>query len=176
MAYRLLTVALLTILGTGVSLAQGAPPFNLFSSKAGRFTVLMPATPTEQKQEIDTDTGKVESVMFIAAGANSSAFIAAYADYPNAARSAEAATMVVSGARDGILRNTKGKLINDKEISLDKNTGRAFLIEQDGGQFFNVRVYLVGKRLYQLIVVGPKAEATGANADRYLTSFKLAVE
>jgi len=176
MAHRLLVVVILTTLGTGNCLAQGAPTFKLFSSKAGRFSVLMPATPSEQKQEIATDAGPVQSVMFIAAGANNSAFIAAYADYPNAARDAETSAKVVSGARDGILRNTKGKLINDKEISLDKSAGRAFLIEQDGGQFFNVRVYLVGKRLYQLIVVGPKAEATGADADKYLASFKLAAE
>ena len=39
--------------------------------------------------------------------------------------------------------------------------------------FYRARLYLVGQRLYQVVVAGPREDIQGQDADRYLNSLKL---
>ncbi|MFI5104477.1 MAG: hypothetical protein ACHP79_06105 [Terriglobales bacterium] len=67
---------------------------------------------------------------------------------------------------------TKSEIKSQKPISFHGNTGSEFLLENDT-MFLRFRLILVGKKLYQLLVVATKDLMPGAEADRFLDAFQL---
>jgi hypothetical protein len=49
-------------------------------------------------------------------------------------------------------------------------------VEVDGKKIFRGRVYLVGQRLYQVVIFGPKELASSKDAEKFLNSFELVAE
>ena len=66
----------------------------------------------------------------------------------------------------------KGTLKKEKAISRQGYPGRAFDIETSDTLLMQ-DVYLVGKRLYQVILGVPKADPMPSQANQYFGSFKL---
>jgi hypothetical protein len=83
----------------------------------------------------------------------------------------------LDGARDGAVRNINGTLTSSSSITLGKQKypGREFhatITKPKVGQV-RARVYLVGKRVYQVIVMGTNEYATSKEATAFLDSFRL---
>jgi hypothetical protein len=78
----------------------------------------------------------------------------------------------LDGARDGMVRNLRGTLVSSSRITLQKKyPGRQVQATlPTAQQFLHGRVYLVGTRLYLILVSGPKEWATSAEATRFLDS------
>ncbi|MDI6790005.1 MAG: hypothetical protein QME44_04875 [Thermodesulfobacteriota bacterium] len=68
----------------------------------------------------------------------------------------------MDGSRNGAVSNVNGKLIMELKISLDGNPGREIVIDAKAGNGQDVTViacaYLVGNRMYQVLIGAPKAE------------------
>ena len=81
---------------------------------------------------------------------------------------------ILKRVRDGNAAGVGGKVLKDKEITLgmDKVPGRDIVIEKPD-LHYRARIFLAGKRLYQVIVVGSRAAVTAKDADQYLDSFKI---
>jgi len=63
-----------------------------------------------------------------------------------------------------------------KSGALVEYPGRDFTgtkMNQGSEIFFSWRIYLVGRRLYQLAVITNKAEANSPDVSKFLTSFQL---
>jgi hypothetical protein len=74
----------------------------------------------------------------------------------------------VKGAANGV----KGQVRGSSDVSLGGNPGREFTIENDT-MVLRVRLYLVQRRLYQILVVGTKALINSAETERFQSSFEL---
>src|SRR5205823_6468115 len=93
-----------------------------FAPKEGRFKVLLPGTPKQEKAEAESDFGKgvlhmntvqVRQTMY---GAN-------YCDFPPEIKKIPI-KQVLDSSRDGAVANLNGKLVSEKDFKLDKHSGR----------------------------------------------------
>jgi hypothetical protein len=78
------------------------------------------------------------------------------------------------GAESGIT-NVGGKVVSNRPINLDIYPGREVEGEMHG-IIYQSRVYLVGQRLYLLIVWIPSNKTGIENAMKFLESFKIKSE
>jgi len=104
-------------------------------------------------------------------------------DYPHSLEDSGRLREFFAGVRDGGLRATDAKLLEEKEITLGTHPGRSFKIQLGGGRVGRVRAYVVKNRLYQVIFTAPEGGAPGAGlpsleeaADKFFDSFRLRAE
>lgn len=148
-----------------------------FTSKEGGFTLLLPGEPQEHKQSVNTVAGSVDYIADITQVGNS-AFGAGYSDYPENAMQADPQTML-AGARDGAAKNINGTVTDQKPIELAGHPGLEITVEMPGsanapgGGIFRAHLYLVGRRLYQVIYVTLKADENPADYQKLFDSFHL---
>jgi hypothetical protein len=161
--------------GVRVNVAPVAPKaagdWITHSSTAGRFSILMPATPRTQEQPVDTAAGKLINYVAMAQR-GSAAFAISYADYPQ--NNAEPQG-VLDTVRDGAVTGIKGTLVTTKRITHKGFPGREFQASVQGA-LYTSRIFLVGDRLYQMVVVAPVGQLSDSDISKFLTSFDLKVD
>lgn len=147
-----------------------------FRSEAGRFSIMIPATPEESTQTMNTQAGKIDLHMFTAEKGDVG-YIVGYSDYPEDVVKQSDPENMLDGSRNGAVSNVNGKLVLESKVSLDGNPGREIVIDAKTGAgqdaTVKARIYLVGSRLYQVMVIGPKGQISSADMDEFLQSFKL---
>ncbi len=152
--------------------AGSKPVWQEFSSPEGNFAVLMPGSPSHEIKQVKTALGALDMHMF-SREIRRSAYIIIYSDYPEIITRAPA-DKVLDGGRDGAVANSKGRLISEQYITLDGgHAGRELTIEVPEKGTLKVRAYLVGRRLYQIMVASPKDLADSEENIAFLRSFKL---
>jgi hypothetical protein len=158
--FILSTAAVLLLTAAGGS-AQDA--WKEFTWKEGKCSVLLPGKPMAPKGQAKT----------LQVSGKEGVYILLYEDNPAMAK-AEPATIkqVFDAARDGLVKTLKGKLLSDKEVKAGKYPGRELQIETPMTGTYRTRLYQVGPRYYQLILVAPKEAATSKDADKFFGSFK----
>ena len=145
-----------------------------FSPDGGAFSVQVPGTPKEFKKNLDTSSGAVEVMLYeLAVPGSEGKFVVSYCDFPEAMKPGTEDKRL-DNARDGAIASSKGKLKREKSLLLDTYPGREVTIEIEGKGMAVLRLYAVNKRLYQVMVVGPTDLATSQDAQKFLTSFRLA--
>lgn len=142
------------------------PPWTKFSSPWGRFSVLVPERPLQDDQSKDTRVGKVV-MHFFTTRSQGGVFIVAYADY-----AISEAKQELDANRDSFLKGMKATLISESDIKLQENPGRDIKAVRDELSIRS-RIYLVGKRYYQLVSITPATLSGNVEADKFLTSFEL---
>jgi hypothetical protein len=153
----------------------GPPQWEKFSSPEGRFRVQMPVAPKASSREVDTPAGKLMLYVYDLSN-DLGYFTATYADYPIAPRDFAHAEEVLDSVRDGVLSGVKGQLTSEKKITVRTHPGREFTASskvQDVDLVFTWRIYLVGRRLYQLAVATNSKNAGHPDIAKFLTSFDL---
>src|SRR5262245_45821123 len=86
-------------------------------------------------------------------------YLMSYNDFPKAIDITDKAAVkkILDNGRDGGLKSLMGKLLSEKDITLDKKyPGRAFDMESKTFGIYRTRIYLSKNRLYQVVVLGPK--------------------
>ena len=141
-----------------------------FKCEGGRFKVLMPGTPKEEKLTaagIPLKTFRVESW--------DKGCAVAYADIPDEILRYGSNSKKLDAAVDGMVNNVNAKLIRAYDIELaGKYPGREVKAELPNKSGIVVaRIYLVRQRFYELLVTGPQSWATSADANKFLDSFVL---
>ena len=176
MMSRFLSLPMVALVCTGLGRADDSKVQD-FTSKEGKFSVAFPGKPKEATKDADSAAGKLSFTRFTYEDGDTGLLVI-YCDYPPKLRKEKGAEKILDDARDGCVEKAKGKLTDEKKrtIGKDKEPGRELLIQlpDEGKPYFRSRMYLVGDRLYQVIVVGPEKYATGKDADAFLDSFKLA--
>jgi hypothetical protein len=157
---------------TGMGIASGQVEFKPYASSDGRYKVLFPgAVKTET---VDVEAGQmalkvtVDSVELRAG----TAFLVSHVDAPE-----EVAKQPAGPRLDKVRDANKGaggKVLADKDLTVgaEKFPARDVLIENAGGCIRN-RIVIAGRRLYQVMVQGPKDVVTSPSADRFLASFEV---
>ena len=161
-----LALALVALLLPAAGWAQA--PWVTVDPAGGGFSVQMPVTPTRNASKAPEDMGDVE--LYVAT-ADREVYLAGWVDYvPSFTFDTQAE---LAANRDNFLKGMEGAtLTGSKARNLGEHPGIEFTGEGPG-YFIRSRVYIVGRRPYQLIAVVPAAKAASPNIARFLDSFTL---
>ena len=140
----------------------------------GRFQMLMPARTQSASREIAPG---VTMTVWSTSAANA-LFGVSVTDYPDAARGH------LAGARDALLRNVSGTLLEDdagpKPKGMTDGESRRLVIRGRIGSAgkgedvtVHARLFAVDRRLYQLTLLGKGDKLTEADRDMFFSSFEL---
>jgi hypothetical protein len=165
------------ILGLGLVACSPAPKPQEFTSEAGRFTVVSPVHLQESIQPVESQaTGKIDLHIFLG-NQGDLAYAVAYADYPPDIVRKGNPEKILDGASLGMVSHINGKLVRETKIEIEGYPGRELLIEVtiQAGVPGTVkgRVFLVGNRIYQMMWIAPKGQASLKALDDFLQSFRL---
>jgi hypothetical protein len=152
----------------------GEAAWKAFTSEAGRFSVLLPRTPRQTTQTVDTGVGAVDEHAFTVMH-GSITYLVSYGDYPQnvLARNPQAA---LDAFGDGAVASMEGKLLSERAISTNGHLGRELeirLADDSGAAIVRLRIYVVGNRLYTVYTLAPEERASSPNVEKFLDSFKL---
>lgn len=140
-----------------------------FTSEAGRFTVLMPETPTEKAETTQSQHGPYTTHLFIVRDTKN-VYLIGWVDYDpsfNFNRQLE-----LEANRDNFIKGINATLINSRSLTLDGYQAVEFSAET-ADRLFKSRVYMVGRRPYQIVIGSPKGDDDPVNTNRFFNSFKV---
>lgn len=147
-----------------------------FKSETGRFSIMAPYALEETTQSVDTEAGTIEIHMFVADRGQES-WLVGYSDYPEEIVQAADPQLILEGAGNGAAANVDGELVSIAQTSLNDYPGRKVTIsaQAQNGQDMVVQghMFLVGNRLYQILVVVPKGQESRQEIADFLQSFQL---
>ena len=152
------------------SLAAANKAWKLVQPENGGFTCEMPGEAKKATQSVFTAAGPIRVVTYSLDGPQGTYMVNATA-LPSNAPSAST-TQRLDGARDGAVKNVKGKLISEKQIRLDRYPGRELLIEPQTGVYIHQRIFMVEDRLIQAVAVSRSKQASD-DITRFFQSVKL---
>jgi hypothetical protein len=156
--------------------ASDAAGWQDYTSEGGKFSVLMPTKPQELSQEKKTDIGTVKINMALSESKDS-AYIVGYNDFPGKFTDDEISTRLNLGAKGFMSGSMKGTITSSKETKL----GEIPCLDFDGsGKIQAIDAKAKGRiciannaRLYQVVMATPSNKFSQADADRFISSFKI---
>ena len=140
-----------------------------FTSPEGHFSVLMPEIPQDKSETVDSAHGPYTTHLFIVRD-TTSVYLIGWVDYDpsfNFNRQAE-----LEANRDNFVKGISATLLNTRPTMVDGYSGLEFTAET-GDRVFKSRVFLVGRRPYQIVIGSPKGFDDAAITDRFFSSFKV---
>ena len=170
------SVAIFALLCCGWGLAfQQTAEWSKLDSVEGRFSASMPSKPEPGTLDVDTNFGKVSLYTF-SSSSQVAQLVMSYADYPREPSDVAQYEKVLDGVRDGVLKGLKADLISETRVVLKNHPGRELRAKKMSGEVeivFTWKMYLVGRRLYQLGAATTKADAEAPDLQRFFNSFQL---
>lgn len=140
-----------------------------FNSMGGRFSVLMPEVPEEKVETTQSEHGPYTTHLFIVRD-EKNVYLIGWVDYDpsfNFNRQAE-----LEANRDNFVKGVKATLTSTRALNLDGYSALEFTADTDT-RTFKSRVYLVGRRPYQIVIGYPKGEEDIELTKRFFNSFKV---
>lgn len=140
-----------------------------FASETGRFSVLMPEIPTEKTDTVNSAHGPYTTHLFVVKD-TTSVYLIGWVDYDasfNFNRQAE-----LEANRDNFVKGIGATLVNSRPTNIDGYSVIEFTAET-ADRVFKSRVYMVGRRPYQIVIGSPKGLDDTANVERFFNSFKV---
>lgn len=164
------------VLAASALLAAESAEFKPFTPKDGRWTISFPGKPEQSTSPTNTELGAVEVHEFIARRPkDKDAYVLIYCDLPADLVKDADPEKLLDRLRDGGAASVHGKPAKENKIKLDGNPGRELEVSGLGGTRL-WRLYLVGGRLYQLLVANESGRPSAERAKAFFASFKLAPE
>ena len=140
-----------------------------FNSELGRFAVLMPETPQEKSETTQSDHGPYTTHLFIVRDTRN-VYLIGWVDYDpsfNFNRQAE-----LEANRDNFVKGISATLVSTHATTIDDYPVIEFTAETTD-RTFKSRVYMVGRRPYQIVIGYPKDEPDPVSTNRFFNSFKV---
>jgi hypothetical protein len=140
-----------------------------FNSVAGRFSVLMPEIPNDQTETTQSEHGPYTTHLFVVRDTRN-VYLIGWVDYDasfNFNREAE-----LEANRDNFVKGINATLTGTRSLKVDSYTVLEFTAET-ADRTFRSRVYMVGRRPYQIVIGYPKGEPDAGAEDRFFNSFKV---
>lgn len=134
-------------------------------SAEGAFSALMPAKPAFEERPLAHSSDIIMRLW--SAQVADSVFGIGYADYPTAG------AQLLDATRDALVANMRGHVVEERPVAQYGLDGREFTAES-GDVELKARLFVSGRRLYQVAVLGRKSSlsAPGADVDLFLSSFR----
>lgn len=140
-----------------------------FNSVDGRFSVLVPETPTEKTETVQSEHGPYTTHLFVVRNAKS-VFLLGWVDYDpgfnfNSTRELEM-------NRENFIKGISATLINNRSLTIDGYESLEFTAET-ADTLFKSRVFMVGRRPYQIVTGTTKGLDDSNGVNRFFDSFKV---
>jgi len=164
---------LILLTGTFVVSAQDEPQ-PPFEHQEGRFRVVFPSAPKQRIVPIVTKHGKLNVHLFTVQKSGSE-YVISYSDLPAGNLKKVDVEDVLDFAQDGAKREMKAEVSGAHPIGDDKLPGREFVLDMPDKVRAKVRLYVVGNRLYQVMVIGTPEFIAGATTKAFLDSLQVQV-
>jgi hypothetical protein len=146
-----------------------AQDWQTFKYPSDGFSATFPVAPNEDSRQVETQSGTVELHSYTLE-LDQVAFFVGVCDYGSKADGSGVDAML-EGAMNGALESSKAHLTRQSKILLGHYHGLEY--ESDSEEMhYTTRVYMVGSRMYQMLVVYPLASPF-AETRRFLDSFQL---
>lgn len=167
-----------TVFGAGLVISLSGPAqerrleLREYKSEAGRFTVLLPETPSHKTIDLMGLSMHQYQATF-----GQTIFSLSHVEMPDEVTKVPP-KVLFDGAQAGEIEEANGRLLSSKDIKLEDYPGREFVMgfkSADGltGRIRTVRMYLVGRTFYQVGINQGDQAASKEVVDRYLKSFKV---
>lgn len=142
--------------------------FKEYTSAVGKYKVQLPGSPKEESRNAAGTTLNAAAVQ-----QKDGVYAVVWSDLP--IQAGESTNGRLDRSRDETLANIKAPLKAESMIMLDgKYEGRDFQADLPGGKgLLHARIYLVGTRLYQVMVVGKPTWVSSADSLKFLESFEV---
>ena len=140
-----------------------------YNSVSGRFSVLMPETPEEKTETTPSDHGPYTTHLFVVRDTKN-VYLIGWVDYDpsfNFNRQAE-----LEANRDNFVKGINATLVSTRALVLDGYSALEFSAET-ADRTFQSRVYMVGRRPYQIVIGTPKDDPDAVSTNRFFSSFKV---
>lgn len=149
---------------------QGAGTWETFTSDAGHFSVLMPGRPQPNEAKQDSPHGPY-TVHLFTARADRRVYLVGWVDYDPNFRFDTQKELEVN--RDNFVKGVKGQLTGTtKPIKLGDHPGIEFTAESEQA-LFRSRVYIIGRRPYQLVALRLKGLDESPDDAKFFSSFAI---
>ena len=143
-----------------------------FSPTGSPFTVMLPSEPKENKQTTESPYGPYTTYLFTSSSPDREIFLVGWVDYDPKFKFGVQAELEAN--RDNFIKSHKAKPLSTTPVKLGTHPGIEFKAEIPGKADIVSRVYVVGRRPYQLITVTPTGRDASAGRARFFSSFRLA--
>ena len=142
-----------------------------FASEEGRFSVLMPEIPTDKTETVNSAHGPYTTHLFIVKD-TVNVYLIGWVDYAPSFDFDKRAELEAN--RDNFVKGINATLISTRPTIIDSYSAIEFTAET-AERVFKSRVYMVGRRPYQIVIGSPKGMDHSADVSRFLNSFKVNV-
>ena len=140
-----------------------------YNSVSGRFSVLLPETPEEKTETTASDHGPYTTHLFVVRDTKN-VYLIGWVDYDpsfNFNRQAE-----LEANRDNFVKGINATLLASRALTLEGYSALEFSAET-ADRTFRSRVYMVGRRPYQIVIGSPKDDPDAVATNRFFSSFKV---
>lgn len=156
--------------------AQRPDPGKLYESESGRFRVKFPSKPRLDTKDLATGKSGISPVTVVTERAETRQDVVlavVYADYPDEFKHVPA-QKILDGVRDG-LKGKDGRVVSDAEVQFADPTQTSYrqIRIEAGRNVIRVRLYLVGSRLYQVLVIGDTRHVSSAECEEFFNTFEI---
>jgi hypothetical protein len=172
MTKKVLALLSLVLLAAPAARAQTPAGWVKFSPAGSPFAVLMPAQPKEEKKTTESPKGPYTTTLYSAVSPEREIYLVGWVDYDPKFNFGVQAELEAN--RDNFIKSLKATLLGTTPVKLGAYPGIEFKAEVPGKVDIVSRVYIVGRRPYQLIAVTPAGRDASANLRRFFSSFQLA--
>ena len=129
----------------------------------------MPEIPKDKTETVNSEHGPYTTHLFVVKD-TTSVYLIGWVDYDpsfNFNRQSE-----LEANRDNFVKGINAKLLSTRSFNIDGYPALEFSAETDD-RVFKSRVYMVGRRPYQIVIGSPKDVDESASLNRFFNSFKV---
>ncbi len=145
-----------------------------FSSQEGGFKVLLPGTPTQTKDKVNTRNGSIPTNVFVVGRQNEAVYVVGYADFPkNISLTSREVQPLLPQLNSRRSAQTGVRVVSQRTLRLKNVPGREIRLQDSQGVSLRVRTYAINKRLYQVAVITNKEASLTKSIEGFFNSFQL---
>jgi hypothetical protein len=139
------------------------------SSEEGQFSVLFPEAVEDQSKTEQSTKGPYTTHLFVAK-TSKGVFLVGWVDYDPSFNFGVQSELEAN--RDNFVKGVSATLVSTSKITFNGHPGLQFTAETPD-VVFRSRVYIIGRRPYQLIAGTRKGQNDSENVARFFESFQL---
>jgi hypothetical protein len=167
--YTLLVLVLLGAGGSALQRLSASSKWVPYTDPNGGYSVRLPGAPHAASRFVEGPLGSVR-VQFVAARAadGTGPYGVSYTDLPLSVLDSHQAALCMDAACDSL----PGEPLGLQSITVLGHPGREFKVRREEG-VTTVRLFLVGRRMYQLMATSPTAAQAAGTRAQFMESFQL---
>jgi hypothetical protein len=131
----------------------------------------MPETPTDKTETTQSEHGPYTTHLFITRDkVTSNVFLIGWVDYDPSFNFNKQSELAAN--RDNFVKGIKATLLTTRPLQIDGYQALEFVAETTE-MVFKSRIYMVGRRPYQIVIGFPKGDEDTLTTNRFFNSFKV---